>query len=111
MPLRLHALAALVLCNFRFASFFERAHSVFLFSRVAIQPSNLGSCEVHLLVRARGVDVSLVRVEKSELFAPQSQLLLLLRRGNVRVSFHGRAQFLGRPAALSTERPSFLAPA
>jgi hypothetical protein len=44
MATLLHALAALVLGNFRFASFFERAHSDFLDSRAAIQPSNPLGC-------------------------------------------------------------------
>ena len=38
MPMCLHALAALVLGNFRFASFLKRAHSDFRDLRVLIQP-------------------------------------------------------------------------
>lgn len=44
MATLLHALAALVLGNFRFASFFERAHSGFSDSRAGIQPSNPPRC-------------------------------------------------------------------
>ena len=44
MTTLLHALAALVLGNFRFASFFERAHSDFSDSRARIQPSNPPRC-------------------------------------------------------------------
>jgi hypothetical protein len=44
MATLLHALAALVLGNFRFASFFERAHSGFSDSRARIQPSNPPRC-------------------------------------------------------------------
>src|SRR4029450_11856348 len=44
MPMRFHALAALMLRNFRFASFFERAHSDFQNSRVPIQPSDALQC-------------------------------------------------------------------
>jgi hypothetical protein len=40
MATLLHALAALVFGDFRFASFFERAHSECSDSRGAIQPSN-----------------------------------------------------------------------
>jgi len=32
MPIRFHALAALMLRNFRFSSFLERAHSIFKFA-------------------------------------------------------------------------------
>ena len=44
MPIRFHALAALMLGNFRFTSFLERAHSDFSNSRVPIQPSDALPC-------------------------------------------------------------------
>ena len=44
MPMRFHALAALMLGNFRFTSFLERAHSDFSNLRVPIQPSDALQC-------------------------------------------------------------------
>jgi hypothetical protein len=48
MPVRLHALAPLVLGNFRLASFLERAHSDFQIRGVLIQPSNAPRCNLVL---------------------------------------------------------------
>ena len=44
MPIRFHALTALMLGNFRFTSFLERAHSDFSDLRVPIQPSDALQC-------------------------------------------------------------------
>ncbi len=55
MATLLHALAALVLGNFRFASFFERAHSGFPDSRAGIQPSNPPRCNSLLWCGCEGV--------------------------------------------------------
>ena len=54
MATLLHALAALVLGNFRFASFFERAHSGFSDSRAGIQPSNPARCNLLLCYHSCG---------------------------------------------------------
>jgi hypothetical protein len=53
MAILLHALAALVLGNLRFASFFERAHSGFRFAS-RIQPSNALWCNSLLCCKSGG---------------------------------------------------------
>jgi hypothetical protein len=60
MATLLHALAALVLGNFRFASFFERAHSDFSDSRAGIEPSNPPGCN-NLFAEAAGISQAAIR--------------------------------------------------
>jgi len=63
MATLLHALAALVLGNFRFASFFERAHSGFSDSRVGIKPSNSPRCNSLLCLRHQALTLKRRRMD------------------------------------------------
>ena len=63
MATLLHALAALVLGNFRFASFFERAHSGFSDSRAGIQPSNSPRCNSLLCLRHQALTLKRRRMD------------------------------------------------
>jgi hypothetical protein len=53
--MRPHAFTALMLCNFRFPSFFQRAHSDFSELRVSIQPFNAPRCNLVLCGKYRRI--------------------------------------------------------
>ena len=63
MATLLHALAALVLGNFRLASFFERAHSGFSDCEPGIQPSNPPRCNLLLCLQHQALRLKRHRMD------------------------------------------------